>query len=269
VVASRSGETTESVLAAERFARKFPGRVIVVTCASTSSISTHAGFVVEVPSGSDQALPQTRSYAAMLQVALMLFATLAGRTGEVEELRLAPAALEASILTHAERATALGRGSGWSSAVFLGTGAAYGSAREGSLKLIEMATTKADALPFLEVRHGPNAIIGAETLVVGLASYDSVDAEAAVLDELRRQEARIAACVPSELAARMPSADTFLFDDVSELLLPFAYLPVLQFIALGRAQTIGANPDAPPHVRRFVTVDDLEPGIRSGTDGKR
>jgi glucosamine--fructose-6-phosphate aminotransferase (isomerizing) len=256
VAISRSGKTTETVLAARQFERTHPGRVIALTCSSGESLSASCSLSFEVAHAADRALPQTRSYAAMLYLTMNLSAALAPAPGVRRDLVSSRDVFERSLELNGDAWLKLGASPSWTSAIYLGSGPMAGLAREGAIKMIEMAVTPANALPFLEVRHGPNAIVADGTLVVGLVSPASADAERQVLCDLERQGAQVVALHPADGAmdgigwrAQLPV--------VSEHLLPFAYLPVLQSLALGRAVAVGADPNAPPFVSHHVEVDGL------------
>jgi len=62
--------------------------------------------------------------------------------------------------------------SGYGSAVFLGTGALQGAAREAALKMLEMSAGRVATLVenFLGLRHGPMSAVHADTLLVALLS---------------------------------------------------------------------------------------------------
>jgi tagatose-6-phosphate ketose/aldose isomerase len=59
-------------------------------------------------------------------------------------------------------------------AVFLGTGARLGAAREAALKMLEMTAGKVSAMAetYLALRHGPMSYVHADTLIVCLLSSD-------------------------------------------------------------------------------------------------
>lgn len=256
---SRTGRTTETVLAATSFATRFPGRVVVLTCASGEPLSGTAAVPIEAPDARDAALPQTRSYAAMLLLGLKAAASIARAETEAAALDEAAHVVAASLETNGAGSLACGAETPASSLVFLGSGPLAGLAREGAIKTIEMSLTPAESLPFLEVRHGPNAIVGRAVHVVGLVSPRPAAAELLVLRDLALQGAEITTVAPGDVDGAYRSRSRFLASpSLPEQLLPFAYLPVIQMIALGRAKAVGANPNEPPHLHHYVEVEDLE-----------
>jgi hypothetical protein len=65
--ASHSGETTETVRAAEAFAERVPGRTLLVGCWPKSKLHQLADVAIVVPEGNEDVIPQTRSFGSMYQ----------------------------------------------------------------------------------------------------------------------------------------------------------------------------------------------------------
>lgn len=260
VALSRSGQTTETALAVEAFARRFPGRSLLIDCAPAAQMAQHAGYVLQLPFAFDRAVPSTRSYTAMQQAALLLSACLSGRTADLAVLLAVEQVVAEALRRHPRAIERLALDRSWTRPIFLGSGVMFPLAREGSLKMIEIAGVPSVAYPFLEVRHGPNAVIDGETLVVGLLGQGTAEAELAVLADLRAQGATVAAlCPDDEAAAPIDGMAQFAFDPVTlGALRIFQYLPVLQLLALYRSVVSGVDADRPAHVQTFVRVPQLE-----------
>src|SRR5207237_4363913 len=82
--------------------------------------------------------------------------------------------------------------SAFRSAVYLGSGCRYGSARESALKMLEMTAGQVTTFPetYLGLRHGPMAALNGEALVVCFLSVDPVVRayDADLVRELNRQK---------------------------------------------------------------------------------
>lgn len=259
VAVSRSGRTTETTLAVEKYAHRFPGRSLVITCASGQEMTRHAGYILELPFAFDRAIPQTRSYTAMLYAADLLSAYLSGRWADLDALLMAEDVVADALRQHLHVTEGLATDPSWTRPVFLGSGAMFPLAREGSLKMIEIAGVPSFAYPFLEVRHGPNAVIDGETLVVGLIGQGTAEAESAVLADLKTQGAAVAVLGGDETVAPIDGIVRFGFGTVPHAsLLAFQYLPLLQLLALYRSIATGVDADRPAHVQTFVRVPQLE-----------
>jgi len=145
--------------------------------------------------------------------------------------------------------------SGFSSAVYLGSGVRFGSARESALKMLEMSAgrVKTAAETFLGLRHGPLAAVDADTLVVAFLSCDATVRafECDVLRELDRKglgRRRVLAGdnIPADLlrdgqlVVEMPGLAALGDDDA-----PLLDVLAGQLLAFFNCLHLGFKPDAP------------------------
>ena len=141
------------------------------------------------------------------------------------------------------------------SAVYLGSGCRYGSARESALKMLEMTAGAVTTFPetYLGLRHGPMAAVDEGALVVCfLASDPLVRAyEADLVRELDRKKlggrkvlvghrVPVDLVGPNDLVVDLPAPDT-LTDDAA----PVLDVLVGQLLAFFRCLSIGLRPDMP------------------------
>src|SRR5262249_3586052 len=122
----------------------------------------------------DRSLVMTSSFTNMVLAGLAL-----GYTDDPEAYRARGGAVArlgaALLLQHADAAPRAAR-SDYRSAVYLGSGCRYGSARESALKMLEMTAGRVTTFPetYLGLRHGPMAAVGDSALVVCFLSVDPV-----------------------------------------------------------------------------------------------
>ena len=256
LIASRSGETTETVRAAETFAERFPGHTILIGCRSESRMGRLADLAIVIPEGNEVVIPQTRSFSSMYLAAQYLVAMLDDDAELADALRRVPDLLP-GLLDRWEPVVQRAAEADWDSAVFLGGGPLYGVAVEATLKLTEMSLSSAVAYHTLEVRHGPRSIIDESTLVVGLGSLRGAPYERQVLAELAEETPHVLAFTPgdgwdlSELAAEIP-----LGDRIPEHALGLLYLPLLQLLAYHRALHKGVNPDESRNLTSYIELSE-------------
>ena len=158
------------------------------------------------------------------------------------------------LIRHGDGLAAAAR-SRFRSAVYLGSGGRYGSAREAALKMLEMTSGRVMAFPetYLGLRHGPMAAVDEESLIVCFLSSDEVVRayEADLVRELNRKglgarKVLVGADVPGDL----PSAGDLVVDvpglravdDDDATLLDVL---VGQTLALFRCMATGLRPDSP------------------------
>lgn len=257
LVASRSGETTETIRAAEAFSGRFPGRTVVIGCRPGSTLDAMADVSIAIPEGYEDVIPQTRSFGAMYLASQYLAALLADDSDLANFLRGLPAALP-PLLDRWEPEMQRLAGEEWDSAVFLGSGPLYGVAVEGALKLIEMSLTRTASYHYLEVRHGPRSVIDERTLVVGLGSLRGEDQESRVLGELAESDhPHVLSLTSAGRRDRNGSVREIpLGDDVPEHALGLLYLPLLQLLAYHRAVHNGVDPDESRNLTGYVELSE-------------
>jgi len=130
--------------------------------------------------------------------------------------------------------------------VFLGAGALYGVAREGSLKLQEMSLSQTEAHHPLEYRHGPISLIDDSSLVVFLYHPDTLEEESILAKDLMAKGARV-------LGLGGPGTVSLCVKEGADVR-PLVVLPVLQLFGEYVARSKGLDTLAPRHLTKVVTI---------------
>jgi glutamine---fructose-6-phosphate transaminase (isomerizing) len=255
VTATRSGETTETVRALERFSSRFPGQAVVIGCRPGSTLEEMADVPIIIPEAYDDVIPQTRSFGSMYLASQYTAALLAGEAELAASLQYLPDILP-DLLHRWESEVQLLAEADWDSAVFLGGGPLYGIATEASLKLIEMSLTKATSYHTLEVRHGPRSVVDERTLVVSLGSRRGAHHEDQVLAELSRGS-RVFKLAPDGNGSRHANiSEIGVGPEIPEHALGMLYLPLLQLLAYHRAVHRDVNPDESNNLTSYVELSE-------------
>jgi glucosamine--fructose-6-phosphate aminotransferase (isomerizing) len=180
IVLSRSGESTETVRAAEA-SQKAGHKVTALTCAEGSSITKFADTVLFAPTHPVEGIVMTASASLMLLMGLRLAGVSIGA---------AEAAAAEALLKEVDQA-AHGFLEGRSHFVFLGTGALQGVAQEGALKLQEMSLSYTQAYYTADYRHGPITLADERTVAVLLYTPEGHADDATLAAELMAKGARV------------------------------------------------------------------------------
>jgi glutamine---fructose-6-phosphate transaminase (isomerizing) len=244
---SRSGTTTETVKAVEKFRAGRGGEVIAIsTCDEV--LSRLADINIVIPKGQEESVAQTRSFASMYVAVAAVCARMAGRGDLLDEMnRLAE--IGARLLGNGESfAKQVGENLDFDRFYFLGSGIRYGLACEVSLKMKEMTLTHSEPFHFLEFRHGPMSMVNEKTVVVGMLSDVNRLHEARVLSEMRKLGATVAGLGEKD-------ADIEFQSGIAESLRGVLYLPVLQLMAFHRSLAKGLNPDRPNNLTAVIKLD--------------
>jgi glucosamine--fructose-6-phosphate aminotransferase (isomerizing) len=192
----------------------------------------------------------------MLLASLLAGAMLSDDEKAISILRQAPSTVD-DILAQAEPlAKIISQAQEYQNIFCLGSGPLYGTAQEGTLKMIEMSLSNSLSFPFLESRHGPRALVDENSLVIGLYSHAGLGYEAQVMDELTRSHrATTVAIVPHQNWSTGKVTLTIATGcDWPDALLGLSYLPVLYLLAYYRALTCDVNPDISRNLTHHIEI---------------
>jgi len=247
VAVSRSGTTTETIKAAEKFKKENRGDVIVITNYD-EVLSRLADINIVIDKGQEESVAQTRSFASMYVAAVVMCARMAGRDDLVKAMKGLPVIGNSLIGNYESFAKEIGGNLNFDSFYFLGGGIRHGLACEANLKMKEMTLTHSEPFHFLEFRHGPMSMVNEKAVVVGLLSDVNRVHEAKVLSEMKMLGGRVTSLGES-------GADVSFKSQIPEQVRGVLYLPVLQLIAFYRSVAKGLNPDRPANLTAVVKLD--------------
>jgi glucosamine--fructose-6-phosphate aminotransferase (isomerizing) len=140
---------------------------------------------------------------------------------------------------------------------FIGRGINYPIAQEGALKVKEISYIHSEAYAGGELKHGPFALLGDKTPVIGIVAQDS--SYEAMLTNIKEIKARGSPVLA--LAQEGDEAIERLADMVIEvprvdlLLTPFVNTMALQLLAYDIAKKRGCPIDFPRNLAKSVTVE--------------
>ena len=255
---ARSGNSPESCAVVERLRESDPGiRHLAITCNPEGRLAKMSGLsVLLLPERTND-----RSFVMTSSVTnLALAARLLGRLDEAATLSWAEAARTVFRL-YSDEIARVAR-SGFTRAVFLGSGGLYGAAREGALKMLEMTAGRVATMAetWLGLRHGPMAMIDDETLIVGFvaSSEPARSFELDVLTDISRKNLGAAKLIvggeraqPGETNIAVPQA-------------ALVSIVVAQLLAFFRCLAGGLKPDAPSPTGVITRVVENFPIHRGG-----
>ena len=252
---SRSGESTEAVLALES-AAKLPGWTLAgVTCYGSSRMTRLADCLV-LEQGQERSTVMTKSLSGMMMGMQTSIAAASGEPGRLRELARVTEAV-GDVAEASERAArSLIAANDFNKTIYLGLGGLLGIAQEGCLKLKEMANVWTESFGTLEFRHGPKSIVDPGSCVVLLLSETAREQELKVAEEMKGYGAFVV-LVASEGGSDTAFADLVVevgLRDVSDEARSVAYLPFLQYYGMYTAVKNGLNPDRPRNLTQVVII---------------
>jgi tagatose-6-phosphate ketose/aldose isomerase len=257
---ARSGDSPESASVVDQVLEAGPEyRHLVVTCNVQGQLATRYRHEPRVrvlqlsPRTNDRSLVMTSSFTNLLLGGLGLLHVHAGTT----DAGLADHAANIATYLFERHADALARegAADFDAALYLGSGAAFGAAREAALKMLEMSGGAVSAMceTYLGLRHGPMSWLDRPCPVVAfLSGVPAVRAyELDLLREIARKklggvrvvvgEAIPADVIgPGDVAVELPG-----LSQLDEAQQAMVHVVAGQLLALFRCLSLGQQPDAP------------------------
>jgi len=247
VAISRSGTTTETVKAVEKFKVEKRGDVVVISNYD-EVLSRMANVNIVVDKGQEESVAQTRSFASMFVAVSAFCARMAARDDLLTAMAGLPEVGSKLMEKYESYAKGIGENLDFDRFYFLGSSFRYGLASEVNLKMKEMTLTHSEPFHFLEFRHGPMSMVNQNAVVVGMLSDANRVHEAKVLSEMKMLGGTVSAIGESE-------ADVCFESNIPESVRGVLYLPILQLMAFYRSVKKGLNPDRPANLTAVVKLD--------------
>jgi glucosamine--fructose-6-phosphate aminotransferase (isomerizing) len=257
VIISRSGQTSEALIACDLFRSKYKVPTLGITCTAGAPLEGASDLCLVVRSADEQSTVMTRSFTSMLLSLQHLAARLSGDAGFSTSLNSMAIHCASVIGSLAERVEEFVEKHTFSNYVFLGQGPFFGIAREGALKVTEMSCSHGQAYHTLEFRHGPKATVTPDTCLTFLLSQSGNDAERKVLTDMKQLGGTIiAVCNRANTEIRRDSDLVFeLGAEIPEAAMLAPFVIPSQLLGFYTGIKKGLMPDCPRNLSRVVILD--------------
>jgi len=265
ILVSQSGETADT-LAALREAKRKGARVLSITNVVGSSIARESDDVFYTWAGPEVAVASTKAYTTQLIAFYMIALNMAIKKGTItkqlyfqvlDEMKTLSSKLE-SILENVEAEKSIAeRIKDKSSLFYLGRGADYQTALEGSLKLKEISYIFTEAFAAGELKHGTIALIEEGTPVVALATQkDLVGKMISNIKEVKARGAYVyAITTEGETEIKKVADEVIYIPETLDILKPVLSVIPTQLIAYYTSLAKGIDVDKPRNLAKSVTVE--------------
>jgi glucosamine--fructose-6-phosphate aminotransferase (isomerizing) len=262
---SQSGETADT-LAPTRLAYEAGATIVVVTNVVGSALTRDAAAVCYLQAGPEIAVASTKAFVTQVLVLELIALHLAALRGRLKPhqvrtigraMRELPA-LTAETLKLAPQIKKLARRyANVRDVMFIGRGLGYPIAMEGALKLKELSYVHAEGYAAGELKHGPIALLDADTPLVAIATqgatYEKVVSNVA---EVRARDAPvIAIATEGDEEIGRYAKDVLYVPETIEALAPIVTTLPLQLLAYEVAVARGTDVDQPRNLAKSVTVE--------------
>jgi len=260
---SQSGETADTLAAVKEIQLK-GGEVRGVINVVGSTIARQCGKGCYIHSGPEQSVASTKAFSNMV-AALSMFAIQIGRARSLsrekgqrltKSLQKIPQLVDSYLSNPGPIEEVVNAVKGAKSVLFLGRGISAPVAREGALKLMELAYIPCLAYPAGEMKHGPIALLEEGSPVIVVAPNDALkDKTVSSIHECRARGAKIiliheegdSIAEEGDISIPVPATDP--------MFTPMLTVLPMQLIAYHTALALECDVDRPRNLAKSVTVE--------------
>jgi len=261
---TQSGETADTLAAVRESKRK--GHPTLAICNVVgSSIAREADGGVYLHAGPEIGVASTKAFSSQVMTLTML-ALYLGRMRHlssiqgsqmIEEMRRLPDIIRKTLQCHDTVRAIAEKYYQVKNVLYLGRQYHYPVALEGALKLKEISYIHAEGYPAAEMKHGPIALVDAETPSVFLLPRGPIfDKVMSNLEEVKARGGPVIAVAyedDEDVAAR--ADEVIVIPETPEYLQPIVSVVPLQLLAYHIALLRGCDVDKPRNLAKSVTVE--------------
>lgn len=253
---SRSGTTTETVLAACYIKEKLGIETLALSCYENGELANLCDRKLIASGASEKSIVMTKSFTSMLLIIQLLAAIKAGNKEYEEQLLSLPEKGKRILKEYQSFTKDIAYDESLNKFIYLGQGPFYGLASESMLKIKEMSLSHSEAYHCLEFRHGPKSIVDNKTLVIIFLSDSGKDYETTLLKDIKDLGAKTLVICEKATKEIIDLGDYIIeldsgLPDYARLIL---YMPITQLLGYYRAIFKGLDPDNPKNLTQVVIL---------------
>lgn len=261
IFVTQSGETADTI-AALKLAKSKGAKTLAVSNVVGSSITREADYTVYTHAGPEIAVASTKAYTSQITLLAILaihFAEVLEKNLEkCEELKndilLLPNQVEETLKTAEQIKTFAQKVYKEKDMFFIGRGADYTVALEGSLKLKEISYIHSEAYPSGELKHGPIALIENDVTVISvLTNRLLVEKSISNIQEVVTRGAKTFIVTNQELNHEFD--EIIRIPKTNSVISPILSIIPLQLLAYYISKEKGLDVDKPRNLAKSVTVE--------------
>ncbi len=268
IAITQSGETADT-LEALRMVHSYGLPTIGITNVASSTVAREAHGCLVTQAGQEIAVASTKAFSTQIVTLFWLAHRIAIEKGLLpassmdeacRDILVAAQILEISIENYKAEiiSTLAARYAQYKKCIFLGRHISYPFAMESALKLKEISYMFAQCYPAGELKHGPIALIDAETPIFLFSSLDPLVYPKLVSNaqEVKARKGHLVIFAFEGQEELMQLADQlFVIPRVHRLLAPLAMTGLMQFFVYQIAKELGCPIDKPRNLAKSVTVE--------------
>ena len=261
IFVTQSGETADTI-AALKLAKSKGAKTLAVSNVVGSSITREADYTVYTHAGPEIAVASTKAYTSQITLLAILaihFAEILEKNlDKAEELKNdilnLPAQVEETLKTASQIKKFAHKVYKEKDMFFIGRGADYTVALEGSLKLKEISYIHSEAYPSGELKHGPIALIeNGVTVISVLTNRLLVEKSISNIQEVVTRGAKTFIVTNQEINHEFD--EVIRIPKTNSIISPILSIIPLQLFAYYISKEKGLDVDKPRNLAKSVTVE--------------
>ncbi|BFM49669.1 glutamine--fructose-6-phosphate transaminase (isomerizing) [Marinomonas sp. THO17] len=262
---SQSGETADT-LAALRMAKELDYLTTLAICnVPSSTLVRESALTLLTNAGAEIGVASTKAFTTQLTALLITSVAIAVENGLsaekeaelVQAMRSLPAHVDTALSQDNHIKQIADKFANKHNALFLGRGAMFPIALEGSLKLKEISYIHAEAYPAGELKHGPLALVDEDMPIITLVPHnDMLDKIKSNLQEVTARGGELYVFADKDTDLHNEGNVTFSeVPKVEAILEPIVHTIPLQLLSYHVAVVKGTDVDQPRNLAKSVTVE--------------
>ena len=261
IFVTQSGETADTI-AALKLAKSNGAKTLAISNVVGSSITREANYTIYTHAGPEIAVASTKAYTSQITLLAILaihFAEILNKNFEkTEQLKkdilLLPNQVEETLKVAEQVKLFAQKVYKEKDIFFIGRGADYTVALEGSLKLKEISYIHSEAYPSGELKHGPIALIENDITVVSiLTNRLLLEKSISNIQEVVTRGAKTFIVTNQELNYNFD--EIIKIPETNSILAPILSIIPLQLLAYYISKEKGLDVDKPRNLAKSVTVE--------------
>ena len=254
IIPTRSGSTSELLMAIEAARKVANVKVLAITAVAHSPVSDLADLCLEIPWAFDDSVCQTRTVSNLYCASLLISAIVSGQDSMIAELEKMILGLHDFMAANKAPLAGIAK-TEWDNAVILADGEMSGLASEGSMAFTEIAQLHAHYYHFLDVRHGPMVLVTDKTLVVCALRPEGWHQQIRVLEDCKKRGATVVAVVDNDFVPDCADLTLSFHQEMHNAVAGIPLITVIQQIAVAKADVRGLDADSPEGLVAYVKLD--------------
>ena len=251
---SQSGETADTLSSLELAKKK--GAFCFSFCnAAHSSLERRSDVNLPLHTGPEYAVASTKTFTSSLMMLNLLALYLSGQKGS--KLFFIPDQVEI-ILSQLKTLEKIAHEvKNFKNFLYLARGHLSALSLEGALKMKELAYRHAEGYPSGEMKHGPLALVGKDTLIIGLAPQDEYYEKNMINFEEALSRGGRMLSISSGGGGKLKKRSSYYLDipSADPLAAPIFSAVYLQALSYFLSKALGHDPDHPRNLAKSVTVE--------------